>query len=393
MVFIMRFTLIPVFTLLFVLLAPQSLQSQPIPHAIVKGRVLDDSTEAPLFLANVFISNSTIGAAADSAGRFELRKAPLGNQRIVASLVGYASQTIPLHVTDSAICTVEFRLKPRIVEIQGIEVQAKEPEGWKENLQRFMKEFLGAGPNAGQCRVLNPEVLDFTIAGKGVFTATAQLPLEIENKALGYHVRLFLDHFTLKKDLSTPVPATAVTQEEAYYEGGRYIKRIRPDPIIPKGTPTTMELLCRTHFTPLESGGDKERTQWDENRRKTYFGSLRHFLASLISNRSEREGFEVYELCQTRNPNFPIVTFNVDADTLVTRGDFSFERKLSFRNALQVTFRHEDDTWISFVRLSPPPVIIYINGVAAVPISLTTYGYWANQRVADMLPTDYTPDD
>jgi hypothetical protein len=154
-----------------------------------------------------------------------------------------------------------------------------------------------------------------------------------------------------------------------------------------------MELLCRTHFTPLEPADEKERTQWNDNRRKAYFGSLRHFLESLASNRSESEGFEVYELCPTRNPNFPTVTFNVDVDTLLTKGDFSFERKLTLQNALQVTFRRDDAVWKSFVRLSKPSAIIYINGVVAVPLSLTTYGYWAAQRMADMLPTDYAPDD
>jgi hypothetical protein len=392
----MRTALVAPMTLLFVLFMPQTLQSQSIPHAIVKGRVLDDSTGAPLLLANVFISNSTIGTATDSAGRFGLRNAPLGNQKIVASLVGYASQTISLHLTDSAIYTVEFRLRPQVVEIQGVEVEAKEPEGWKENLQRFLKEFIGSGPYAGQCRVLNPEVLDFTIGKTGLFTATALLPLEIENKALGYHVRLFLDHFTLKPDPSTPVPASAGGIGEIYYDsyGRGYIdRRLRPDPIIPKGTPVTMELLCRTHFTPLEPADGKARTQWNENRRKAYSGSLRHFLTSLSSNKTVSEGFEVYELYATHIPNLPTVTFSVDVDTLVKPGDFSFERKLSFNYPIQVSYRSDDEVLKSFIRLSYPPVIIYTNGVVAVPLRLTTYGYWAAQRMADMLPTDYAPDD
>jgi hypothetical protein len=385
----MRTALIVQMTLLLSLHISQSLQSQSLPHAIVKGRVLDDSTGAPLLLANVFLSNSTIGTAADSAGRFELRNAPLGNQKIVASLVGYASQTIPLYVTDSATYTVEFRLKPQIVEIPGVEVQAKEPEGWKENLQKFLTEFLGSGPNASLCKVLNPEVLDFTIGKTGLFTATAHFPLEIENKSLGYHVRLFLDHFTLKNDPSTLAPASAGLEYDRTYGYARN----RPDPIIPKGSPVTMELLCRTHFTPLDSGDDKERTQWNENRRKAYFGSLRHFLTSIFSNRSESEGFEVYALYATRNSSFPTVTFSVDVDALLAPGDFRFERKLSFRNALQVTYRRDDEVWKSFIRLSGLTATIYVNGVVAVPLSLTTYGYWASQRVSDMLPTDFTPDD
>ena len=73
--------------------APQTLYPQSISHTIVRGRVLDDSTRSPLPLTNVFVSNSTIGAAADSGGRFVLRDVQLGNQQIVASLVGYVAQT------------------------------------------------------------------------------------------------------------------------------------------------------------------------------------------------------------------------------------------------------------------------------------------------------------
>jgi hypothetical protein len=43
--------------------------------------------------------------------------------------------------------------------------------------------------------------------------------------------------------------------------------------------------------------------------------------------------------------------------------------------------------------LSRPSVIFYINGKLADPLSITTYGYWSNQRVADMLPTDHAPED
>ena len=380
---------------------PQTMYPQSISHAIVKGRVLDDSTRSSLPLTNVFVSNSTIGAPADSLGRFELRDVPLGNQQIVASLVGYAAQTKVLHLIDTIAYEVEFRLRQQPVQVAGIDVEAKEPKEWKEDLQRFLKEFLGSTPNAEQCKVLNPEVLDFAIGGTGMFTATARGPLEIENLALGYRIQCFLDYFAWsEKPLMSapnqsrePKPTPTETPSDFFSARTYAPPPVPSEPLAPTPTQTTMEFLCRTRFTRLESRDDRELTQWKENRRKTYLGSLRHFLTSLALNNYERQGFEVYEIYGGRRTRGPSMRWKVDADTLFTQGGLWFERIASFSDPLQIVYNGAHESLTSSIRLSRPSVIFYINGMLADPLSVTTSGYWANQRVADMLPTNYAPED
>ena len=204
-----RTSFVALVTSLFVLLVPQTLQSQSIPHAIVKGRVLDDSTRSPLPLTNVFVSNSTIGAAADTQGRFELKGVPLGNQEIIASIVGYATQTKTLRLTDTTVYEVEFRLQPRPVQMVGLEIVGNEPTEWKRNLQEFLRLFFGSTPNASRCTLLNPEVLDFNVDDEtGSFSASARRPLDIENKALGYHIQLFLDSLAERNFVHRSAPST-----------------------------------------------------------------------------------------------------------------------------------------------------------------------------------------
>jgi hypothetical protein len=379
----MKNSLIVPLTFLLMVFVSQSLQPQSIPHAILRGCVLDDSTRLPLLLANVFVSNSTIGAAADSQGRFELKCVPLGTQEVVASIVGYAPETKRLRLIDTAVHEVEFRLKPRAVQIEGVEVEAKEPKEWEKNLQRFLGEFLGSTPNAEQCKVLNPEVLDFAISKSELFTATARVPLEMENKALGYRVRLFLDHFTVKPDLSTPVPASAGVPTRRYNDWKPYSAN-GPDPVISKGTSTTMELLCRTQFKPLAPVDEKDLIRWKENRKRTYYGSERHFLISLVQRNSNTNGFEVQR---------GYSRWEVDPESLLSPGDFAFERKLSFDGLLHVIYSGGDETQKSSIWLSQPFAAVCINGMLADPLSITTYGYWATQRTADMLPIDYSPED
>jgi hypothetical protein len=381
-------------------LVPQTMCPQSISHTIVTGRVLDDSTRSPLPLTNVFVSNSTIGAAADSGGRFVLRDVQLGNQQIVASLVGYVAQTKMLHLIDTAIYEMDFHLRQQPVQVGGVDVEAKEPKEWKVSLQRFLKEFLGSSPNADQCKVLNPEVLDFATGGTGMFTATARGPLEIQNLMLGYQVRCFLDYYTSsEKPLKSipsqsrePRPTPKPAPSDAFSPRTYAPPPVPVEPLAPMQTQTTIELLCRTRFTPLESRDEKELTRWKENRRKTYLGSLRHFLTSLVQNNSEKQGFEVYEIYAGRNSDASTLRWKVEAGTLFTRGEFGFERALSFTALVQVVYEDGNEALTSSLLLSRPSVIFYINGMLADPLSVTTYGRWSNQRVADMLPTDYTPE-
>jgi hypothetical protein len=166
---------------------PQSLCSQRRPTAVVRGTVLDDSTGMPLPLANVFIANSTIGAATDVKGILLLKSVPLGTQQVVASFVGYAAQTRAVVFADTIEYEVSYRLKPRAVQMPPVLVEESDPVEWKRNLHTFVVEFLGSTSNASQCRILNPQVLDFAVDEETErFSATAREPLFIVNEAFGY---------------------------------------------------------------------------------------------------------------------------------------------------------------------------------------------------------------
>jgi hypothetical protein len=306
-----------------------------------------------------------------------------------------------LHLIDTAIYEVDFHLRQQPVQVGGVDVEAKEPKEWKANLQRFLKDFLGSTPNAEQCKVLNPEVLDFATGGTGMFTATARSPLEIQNLVLGYHVKCFLDYYTSsEKPLKSPPsqsreprPTPKPSLSDVFSPRTYAPPPVPVEPLAPMQSQTTIELLCRTRFTPLESRDNKEVARWKENRRKTYLGSLRHFLASLVQNSSEKQGFQVYEIYAGRNSDASTLRWKVEAGTLFTRGEFGFERALSFTALVQVVYDGGNETQTSSLLLSRPSVIFYINGMLADPLSITTYGYWSNQRVADMLPTDYVPEE
>src|SRR6187551_2967162 len=68
---------------LAVLITPLSLAQT----GILSGRVIDSKTTEPLPFANVFINNTTIGAATDVNGNFQLKNIPVGSSEVVYSFV------------------------------------------------------------------------------------------------------------------------------------------------------------------------------------------------------------------------------------------------------------------------------------------------------------------
>ncbi len=338
-------------------LSPFWLHAQISPYAIVRGRVVDDSTGAPLPLTNVFVANSTIGTSANAEGRFVLRGVPLGEQQIVASIVGYVLETRTLRLTDTITFEVEFRLRPRELQMPGILVEAKDPVEWKKHLKRFVDSFFGTGSNSTQCRLMNPQVLDFQVdEQKDHFTATEREPLEIENRALGYRFTYILH---------------------------RYLE-----------SPQLLQFVGVAHFEEFRPKDAQESMRWKENRRKAYYGSRRHFLSALIHKTWREDGFEVNSIRKTpaRMALMWRAGFEVDADTLLRPGRAPYERRLSFEGVLQVIYNQGRRQEFSLIQLDQPVVTIFATGLVENPLKMVTQGYWSIQRAADLLPTDYEPE-
>ena len=332
--------------------------AQPMPNASLYGRIIDDSTGVPIQLVNVFIANTMIGTTTDPNGFYTINHVPLGTHQLIASMMGYELEKLEIRLTEPIDKKINFRLKPTVLKSPMIEVSALYPHEWKKNLGRFIKYFLGTSGNASKCEILNPEVLDFEYYEESqLFTASASEPVRIENRALGYRIQFFLEDFRFNDK-----------NNELKYRG------------IAK-------------FEELFSQNTRNKKKWEKNRHKTYYGSLRHFLAALTAECVEDEGFFVYSMPMVPQKGRQQVVYskNVVLDSLFSMGELPFERKLHFRDHLYVNYTHKD--YNSWMKLNYSPITITTSGLLSVrglhPI--TTFGYWGLMRVADMLPNDYEP--
>ncbi len=81
-------------------------------------------------------------------------------------------------------------MKPKMEELQTVVVEPYEKDGWETWGKFFIENFIGTSQNARSCTIKNYKTLRFRHSKKrNQLTVTADDPLIIENKALGYSIQ------------------------------------------------------------------------------------------------------------------------------------------------------------------------------------------------------------
>lgn len=333
--------------------------------------MIDTKTKKPLEGVHVFLSGTKIGSSTDPSGRYKLRRIPPGGHRLVVSMIGYGRVSVDLKLGSSEEKTMDFGLKPVIYEMNEVFVGNLDKK-WRKRLKRFEDLFIGETKWADSVKILNPEVLRFDTRWWGRFRAEALAPLQIENRALGYRITYYLDEFN---------------------HTGR---RTRWD-----GEPL---------FTELSSSDPQQQAYWDRNRRNAFYGSLRHFLISLLRNRVNEEGFILYNLRENMSGFSSDHRFRISPDRLIRESDEDYLYLLRFFGQLEIIYTKESEDsyyvrWLadlnrapsgrqtSYLELNELPVTVDADGEILEPYGATQSGYFAFRRLADLTPREYRPDD
>ncbi|GMQ80682.1 MAG: carboxypeptidase-like regulatory domain-containing protein [Rhodothermia bacterium] len=372
---------VPVFlVLVFALSTPGRAHAQPNTVVILTGQVLDGETGDPLIGANVFIAASLMGTTTDSDGRYRLARVPTGAHRLYVSMLGFEPSFRDLLLRESRVYTFDFTLEPAVLEIGEIIIEAERDDKWKDRLERFIQLFVGESPNAEMTVIVNPEVLDFESRG-GTLVAYAAEPLIIENHALGYRIQYFLKDF----------------------EAEPFRTRYDGEPL----------------FEELEAGSPDELKVWEENRRKAFMGSFRHFLLALLSGRTEGQGFKTYSRPAmnrsvtgdtfSRNSKVSSQRFPIDPQTMLRPGETPNEHILTFDGYIEIRYigETEDPSYYewqrrngipgsekfqtSWITMERGPTVVDYKGDILNPYGVTFSGYLAFERVADEVPKEYRP--
>ncbi len=334
----------------------------------LRGTVTDAETHQPIPAANVYISGTTRGTTTDEKGNYVLTNVPQNTVELVVSFTGYEPFRQRLRPTGKP---VDVAL--RITVLQELVVVAKRDKAWLQNARTVEKELLGQSPFAGDCRLLNAEVLSFTETA-GVLTAQAAEPLRFENLSLGYQITYQLVGFRFEPGKGT------------FYAG-------------------------HTLFAELTPTSEKQNRQWQRNRLQAYRGSLRHFMTALLQNRLEDEKFLVYREDVTTpiaKHSVPMLSSELgnhlkpfDAQAALTAGQVPNERVLTsylplvvFYTPVSSRFSPYRDAQYAYSQLVFPQrsIDISTSGLIVKPNGFEARGYLSNDRLASALPDDWTPE-
>jgi len=369
---IQRFILVTVLLCLFGIISAQT-----IPKVRITGRVRDAFDNQPLFFVQVYLANTSLGCTTDMDGKFTIERIPLGNYQLIVSLMGYERLERDIQLIRNKDQKFSFSLRPIVLEGGEVSISAPHPREWQRNLARFERLFIGSSDFARQCRILNPEVLSFKRDKRsGILTASSIHPLQIENRAVGFIISYTLKNFAV--------------------QDGMFLR-----------------YTGYTYFQEMEPESDRDVQKWNENRNRVFYGSVRHFVISLIQNRLKEEGYELIQASDIPLTERMIQFREMEGDTLVYTGATPYERTLKLPQFMRIIYTGELEErsyykesdpkitrlnkkitgQVSWLEVNQPSVYTNLSGHIDNPYALTLYGYWAwEAKISNMLPLDFTPD-
>tara|TARA_X000001036_G_scaffold34843_2_gene28388 strand:+ start:1184 stop:3571 length:2388 start_codon:yes stop_codon:yes gene_type:complete len=91
----------------------------------INGFVRNDLNGEPISYANVFISNTSLGAATDRDGYFVISDIPSGTYEVNVSMIGYAVHKETIDLTNTSSIRIEVRMKEQVIKGSEILVTAE----------------------------------------------------------------------------------------------------------------------------------------------------------------------------------------------------------------------------------------------------------------------------
>lgn len=325
--------------------AAPALKAQSV--ALIRGRVSDAETGAPLEFVNVFLAGTTRGAGTTEKGTFTLPDIPPGFYTLVASRVGYEVAVVPVQLGEGDTLRRNFSLVARVVRTSEVEVVAGDPSRWRRDLEQFTAQFLGSDQSAKLCAIQNPEVIGFHAdSATGVVATTADSVVRVRNEALGYRLYVNLLEFVMRRD------ANAVA--------------------------TTMYI----RFEQMRPKSQADSLRWMVNRAEAYTGSRLHFLRSLVRGKVESEGFFIFDADGKQ--------IGPDGRGLVFDAESGYKR-LAHEGILRIEYRGSDRVRLNYVRFAMGIVHVHPDGnlVEKQEFIIDPASDWARERLSLMVPLDY----
>jgi hypothetical protein len=311
-----------------------------------KGHVVDKITQQPIETVAVYFDNTTIGTTTNEKGEFVITYTDAVQSALVISYLGYEKVLISDYRTRT---NITLELVEANVALDEVYIEYDDGLTRRQKLRLFRKEFLGMSKFGKSCKILNEDdlILKYDKTSKSLFASSIG-SLRILNKALQYEVAFDIIDFEVTYryvDLNTGI----FTVNSVSYFGTNFYKNLK--------------------------GSEKKKTI--NNRAYAYKGSVQHFMRSLFNENIRVEGYDIY------HDKFRVEEW--DYFTVEDMLDSEFKRvKLS--TVVSILYNQK---FQSKIELKTPEFFVDAYGNYLPIVGVYFGGEMGNQRVGDMLPSDY----
>jgi len=379
--------------------------------------VIKDKKGETLPGAGVYLSNYKIATVTDNDGNFVIPNLKPGNYDVLVQMMGFLPYTKNVVISDRSV-SVNIVLQENTILLNEVVIQA-DPNREKY-INMFKEFFIGKTPNSAKCRLLNPNVLYVKFdRDANVLDVRSNEFLIIENYALGYRLKYLLQHF--EYNFNTRI---------VYYSGLPNFEELKGSKAKKRMWIAAREVAyygSQQHFFKSLYQGTTKEDGFIINKLVKIKNPNRPPDALINKNleRFKKEMHGIYKMGSavtdsmglwTTIKKMPAEISTVDRnevlpDTLVKQ----FYRDLKTINYTQdlyviytketeaVDYSNTSGHWvmrpldmpnyeISVVKkLEEGPVHFYANGGMAQSKSLLFEGFWAYEKIGDLVPMDYIP--
>lgn len=349
----------------------------------ISGKITDENKTA-LSNVHLYIDGSTYQTTSNKNGEFVF-DLPSGQYNLIIKHLNFETKYLAINTKNNK--TLEIILIPEVINLSEAVIAKVSKEDRKFYLQEFKRLFLGSNNAAKKTKILNENDLRFSYnKADKVLKVNAKKPLVIKNNYLGYTINYDLIAFEL--DYKT-----------------NYV------------------LTLGTALFNENSGSTKSKSNWVNNRKDSYFGSVTHFIKSVFNNKLNEEGFDVKRLIRKENEEYVKFKENLLFDKYIKgpvppkiisilinqpvpldsiRKIDKNQQYLSFKGLYSIEYKNAlvDDEYtrqfnqklksnqLSVISLTDD-ITIEDNGMYYHPSNLIVEGYFSWRKIANLLPINY----
>ena len=195
---------------------PVKSQSKQTGFGILRGRIIDSTTGDPLIGANVMLKGMSLGAATDLNGEYKILNAPVGNDTIVVSSIGYKRQIAEnVFVPSDSSRRLDFQLIPQAIAGDAIVVTAQ-ASGQNMAINQQLSSGPIVSPSGGEAKKIEMRGLSrrtyIPINGRMSFESRSSFNTEDYSK---------IDENEFKDALTNPLSTFSIDVDAASYSNVR----------------------------------------------------------------------------------------------------------------------------------------------------------------------------